>query len=687
MNAVVLSVCALLGFCDFPNARGVLVRFAGEDVAAKFSFVKSGGETLVDAADGRIRVSAPNENQAAAALGRYIREIAKGHFSRQGNRVPDVWPLPAAPLKVERSRPQLHAYNYCVFSYSFAYCDERDWRESIDRLALSGYNTALAVTGNCRVWQLFMRDAGYSERQIRDFISDEIAFSWTNCGGLETLGAPVPQEAIERDARLGRYIVREMRALGIEPMLQGFTGLLPNSSHQALAKERYPDVRLLEQGMWCGDAFKRPILLDATTETYSRLAKMWYRRLFEVYGIGDPKFFVGNLFSEGGIASDVDCPAIAAAMQREQQLAAPGATWCISCWGSAPRQDLVNGLDPSHARIIVLDRNMANGGKFPRSFGPFAWVWGELLNFGNNDGIYGGYDALENLHRHAQGPDGKTLVGHASESEGIDSNPWFYELFTDLVFRPTLLQGRGASEAWLADYARRRYGTDDPRIVEALVLLRDSAWHVDRMQEGCNEALMCARPEWNVRKVSRWATDRPLYYNPADVENAARRYHAVALGRPELLKLPTFRFDYVDLFRQVLADRANSLVPRLREKEAQAKFLSLIDQVDELVACDDHFRLDVREAKIRRVAGERGVRAFRRMLTTWTDGTRAAPNDYAHRQFSGLLSGFYARRWRVFFDDPEHSEEALDRLARDAPGAVFPIRPRGDLLALGARVL
>ncbi len=686
MSFLLLAFCTVLGVCDFPATRGVLERFAGKENAAKFTFVKSDGEAVVDAADGKICVRAPSENLASAALGRYIRELAKGHFSRQGNRVPKVWPLPSAPLKVERSRPQLHAYNYCVFSYSFAYYDEQDWRANIDRLALSGYNTALVVTGNSRVWQLFLRDAGFSEKQISDYISDEVAISWTNCGGLETLGAPVPNEAIEREARVGRFIVREMRALGIEPMIQGFTGLLPGSARQVLTKEKYPDARLLEQGLWAG-TYTRPILLDATTKTYSQLAKLWYRRLFEVYGISDPKYFVGNLFSEGGIASEVNCPAIAAAIQREQQRAVPGVTWCISCWGPAPRQDLINGLDPSHARIIVLDRNMANGGKFPRSFGPFTWVWGELLNFGNNDGIYGGYDALANLHRHAEGADGKTLVGYAAESEGIDTNPWFYELFTDLVFRPNLLRGRGAAEAWLKDYALRRYGTDDARLVEAMEILKGSIWHVDRIQEGCNESVVCARPAWNVRKASAWATDRPLYYNPSDVENAARRYHAVAIERPDLLALPTFRFDYVDLVRQVLSDRANSLVPRLKEKSAQKKFLALIEQMDELLACDDNFRLDVREAKIRRVAGERGVRAFRRMLTTWTAGTVSPLNDYAHRQYSGLLSGYYAKRWQAFFDEPEHSKETLDRLAREAPTTALPVRPRGDLLALAARLI
>ena len=676
--------------CPFPAARDVLVRFAGAKIADRFVFekVREGGAALIDGQGDGIRIRAANENRAAAAVGRYIREVAKGHFSRRGNRVPVRWPVPEKPLAVKAVLPQFHAYNYCAFSYSFAFYDESDWRANIDRLALAGFNSALVTAGNARVWQLFLRDAGFSEEQIAAYIADEIGIAWTNCGGMEGLGAPVPSDAIEREARLGRFIVREMRRLGIEPMLQGFTGLLPNSSAEALTKDRYPDVRLLDQGLWA-QTYKRPVLLDATTETYTKLAKLWYRRLFEVYGISDPKYFVGNLFSEGGMAHEVDCPAIAAAMQRNQQLASPGALWCISCWGNAPRQDLLDGLDPSLTRIVVLDRNMANGGVFPRDFGKMTWLWGELLNFGNNDGLYGGLDALENIGRHAEGPNGKTLRGYALESEGLDANPWFYELFTDLFFCPDLLKGEGAVTRWFASYADRRYGVSDPRLHEAMGLLAESIWRIDRMQEGCSESVFCGRPCWNPHASSTWASHRPLYYDPSDVEQAARLYLAVAKENPELLRLETFRFDFTDLFRQVLSDRGRSLASRLQhEPMARTAFLDLMRQTDELLACTEAFRYDVVEQRARDRSGARGVRSLRRMLTTWTDGTRSCLNDYAHRQLAGLFANYYRPRWEMFFADPDGCDARLDAFAAEAQRAQWTMPARGgDLLSIASRIL
>ena len=694
--AVALGAARCHAACAFPAARGVLTRFAGEAVAERFAFARMEAaepQAEISARDGKILIRATDENRAAAAVGRYIREIAKGHWSRSGNRVPAEWPLPEKPVAVKSVLPHLHAYNYCVFSYSFAFYGEEEWRANIDRLALSGFTSALVPTGNMKVWQLFLRDAGFSEEQIAAFIPDETAQSWVNCGVMEGVGAPFPPERIDEEARLGSWIVKEMRALGIEPMLQGFTGLLPNSATNVLAGAKWPDAKLYDQGRWAG-GLKRPILLDATTDAYARLAKMWYKRLYEVYGISDPRYFVGNLFSEGGIAKGVDCRKIAAAMQRGQQAASPGATWCISCWGSAPRQDLLEGLNPDLTRIIVLDRNMANGGRFPRGFGKITWIWGELLNFGGNEGMYGGMDALVNLGGHRKGPNGATLRGYALESEGLDSNPVFYDLFTDLFFRPDVTGTTGVPPvantlaSWLADYAERRYGIRDPRIEQALSLLARSVWNVNRMQEGCSETVFCARPKWDVKKSSSWATREKMYYDPKKVEAAARLYLSVAQERPELLKLETFRFDFTDVFRQVLSNRGVALVPRLKDDpSARAEFLALIWQQDALLACTDAFRLDTYEARARKRAGTRGVRALRRMYTTWIERPNSNLNDYAHHQFAGLLANYYLKRWETFFADPGHAAAALDALEAAAPSAAWTTPPRGgNLLGLASEI-
>lgn len=107
-TVIALHAFGASGTNVFPAARGVLQRFAGEDVAEKFVFMRIEADepqAEVSAHDGKILIRATDENRAAAAVGRYIREVAKGHWSRCGNRVPTEWPLPKEPLKVKAALP------------------------------------------------------------------------------------------------------------------------------------------------------------------------------------------------------------------------------------------------------------------------------------------------------------------------------------------------------------------------------------------------------------------------------------------------------------------------------------------------------------------------------------------------------------------------------------------------------
>ena len=95
-----------------------------------------------------------------------------------------------------------------------------------------------------------------------------------------------------------------------------------------------------------------------------------------------------------------------------------------------------------------------------------------------------------------------------------------------------------------------------------------------------------------------------------------------------------------------------------------------------------------REAIEELLVGERGVRALRRMYTTWIERPRSNLNDYAHHQFAGLLSNYCAKRWEAFFADPDHADEKLDRLELAAPSAAWTMPPRGgDPLGLASEIV
>ena len=95
-------------------------------------------------------------------------------------------------------------------------------------------------------------------------------------------------------------------------------------------------------------------------------------------------------------------------------------------------------------------------------------------------------------------------------------------------------------------------------------------------------------------------------------------------------------------------------------RQASAEFLQLIRDLDELLATSDEFLLGTWLEDAKRWGATDAERAklewnARRILTLW--GTGAALRDYAWKEWSGLLTGFYAKRWEIFF---QRQQEALD---------------------------
>lgn len=613
----------------------------------------------------KISISAPDTRLAAAGLGCYLRDVAQAHWSWCGSRLDVPMPQPSREHAYTPAFSRTVAYNYCTLSYTMAFWGKKEWREELDRLALYGFEMPLVQAGLPKVWQLTLRELGYPEERIAAFIPDEAAAAWWNMGNLEGLGGPLSQARIDADAELGRYIVHEAKALGMKPILQGFVGLLPHDLPQYLSKTEYADAKFVNQGRWV-DGFVRPTLLLPNSESYAKIAAIWYKNLLKVYGVERADAFAGDLFHEGGSTAGVDVKACARAVQAAQQLASPGAIWVIQAWHGNPRADLLAGLDPRYALVEGLVKDQVKGHRYRRSFANVPWVWCELLNFGGNHGLYGGMEMLMKLGELTQQPGASTMVGYGLLSEGLETNPLYYEFFTERFFVPRDKVYTAAEyDAWLVAYAKRRYGAAPEQVIQALKFLSGSVYKPVRDQEGCTESIACAKPSWTARKVSSWATGE-MYYSTKDTLKAALCFATAAKHSPELLDVETFRYDLIDTTRQALSDLGRPLLALGPSGKGAPYFLEAIRQTDQVLACEPRWTLKWREDIARRTGGEDAAKAIRRMYTTWS-GRKGALNDYAHRQLAGLMRDYYLKRWEIFFGadaekrDPSPAFEALNK--------------------------
>lgn len=692
-------------------AEGVLARVTPSAKGSVFFNLEPalGNRISISGKPGHIQVAASDVRKLVAGYGWYLKNIAKVHFSWNGDRLelPNPLPAPSVPVTIESPWNIVFAYNYCTLSYTAAFWDWSRWQHELDFLALSGFTHALVTAGLEKTWEDFLIGAGYPKGDAIRFIPNPAFAAWWNMGNLEGHGGPLSRQQIDRQALLGRKIVSRMKQLGMTPVLQGYVGFVPADFEEHVNMK---GLKLVPQGDWVG--FRRPWVVDPTCPAFPRLAADWYKALRKVYGISG-KAFGGDLFHEGGRKGDIDVAQAARAVGSAMQKASPGSTWVIQAWGGNPSRELLGGTDKKHTLVLQLTKDLANGGKGLRTFDGIPWVWCELANFGGNTGLYGGIPLLARLGSDLAEYEDKGLTGMGTLSEGLETNPLHYALFCDRLWTRQDIP----VDEWLKNYARQRYGASPDSVVEALRVLARSVYQPVRSQEGCTESIICARPAWEVRKASTWSSGE-RYYKLGDMVRAARGYVKTAADHPELLEKETFRYDLVDVVRQVLADAAFYQLQQVKEafdagNEADYKkqvrlFLSLITDMDALLATDRQFLLGTWQEKalnLGTTAKEKALmdRAAKMLVTTWIDKAPQGLNDYSNRQWAGLVADFYLPRWKNFFNSQldvltgkkdretaarEYREKTVrEELAFAGNGKIYPVKPSGSPLAIASRIM
>lgn len=555
-------------------------------------------------------------------------------------------------------------YNYCTHSYTAAFWGEKEWGEELDLMALQGVNRALVSAGMGKVWELTLRDLGYPEEKIKEFIPNPSADAWWNMGNLEGHSGPLTQGIIDREAKLGKFIVNRMRELGMEPILPGFVGLVPSEFSKYVELE---GARYVPQGTWVDKKFVRPWVLDQTCPAFAKVADVYYKNLKKVYGMA-PKFFGGDLFHEGGTAKGIDVAEAALSVQNKMQEASPGSTWALQAWSGNPTENFLKKIDKDKLIVFALEGNgnleaWKSAGKGFKPFHGTPWVWGELQNFGGRQNLWGPMDKMFMFGDLPDSPGKDQLKGWGSFSEGTETNPMYYELFFQRFWLPKNKSfNQEEQQEWTKRYALNRYGAAPDELLSGLNKLRTSLYSPMRSSGGSTENILCGRPSRYKERVSTWAPGG-ITYNPLIPIEAANDLLKAAEKYPELLKQETFRFDLMDISRHISGDIARPLLEatlRAYDRKDLKEFDRLSGAYLDLMLKTDAVMGTVKESRF----GEMYERALakgdtpeekklmgtacKRLVTTWS-GQYDQLNDYAHRQLQGLMKDYYMPRWAAFF--------------------------------------
>ena len=677
----------LLGVTLYASPITGLLERIDKGASRKFVIERLKGEKdffELDQKGNKVVVRGNNYVSIATGINWYLKYYAGINLSWNGMQadLPEVLP---PVLKKERHETDLklrYDFNYCTFSYSMAFWDWKRWEQEIDWMALHGINLPLAMVGTDVVWKNVLEELGYTREEINAFIAGPGFQAWWLMNNLEGWGGPNPDSWYERQEELQKRILKRMREYGIEPVLPGYSGMVPHNAKDRLG------LNVADPGRWNG--YPRPAFLQPTDPQFERIAALYYREMTRLYG--KASYYSMDPFHEGGNTSGVDLEAAGKAIWKAMKQANPRAAWVVQAWGANTRPQMIRNLPAGD--MVVLDLfsesrpqwgDPASSWYRKEGFGQHDWLFCMLLNYGGNVGLHGKMAHLiEEFYKAKDSSFGKTLKGVGMTMEGIENNPVMYELLCELPWR----EQRFSKDEWLEGYLKARYGKSDSQVSQAWMLLSNTIYNCPAAstQQGTHESILCARPSWKAYQVSSWS-EMSDYYDPADVIRAA----GMMVDAAERFRgNNNFEYDLVDIVRQAVAEKGRLMYRVLvdaykagdRElfKLSSDRFLRLILMQDRLLATRPEFKVGRWLESARNLGSTEEEKDWyewnaRVQITTW--GNRVAADDgglhdYAHREWNGLLRDFYYLRWKTWLDEQLKSFEdgqpkAIDFYALEEP--------------------
>jgi alpha-N-acetylglucosaminidase len=703
---------------DLAAARALVARVVPAS-ASRFTVAAipdSAGHDVfeVESQHGRVTLRGSSGVAIASALNWYLEQVAGLNASLPLKPFTLPTPLPRVPAAVHRTTPYRIRYffNYCTFSYSMAWWDWKDWQSMIDWMALKGINAPLAVTGQEGVWRLMLQDFGFSRQQVADFLVGPAYLPWGWMANIDGLGGPLPDSWIDSHIALERQILARERSLGMTPVLQGFTGHVPKA-----ITDVKPGVTLHQTGNWSA-GFSGTWFLDPHDSLFQKMGRRFVERQTELFGTDH--LYAADPFNEIDPPSN-DSTFLAGmgrAIYGAMQSADSNATWVIQAWflvygakfwQHPQAQALLGAVPDDHMLVLDLWGDRSPGWKGRRGFYGKPWIWNVLYNFGGKVSLNGDLPRIAaNLDTAIRSPEHGRLEGLGMTMEGLGTNPIVPDFVMDQVWRdrvPEILP-------WTRAYISRRYGRFNHSAWSAWQQLLGTAFR-SAAQTG---NFLAERPQFYQAKV-RYRSEPKAPYADSLLAQALDSLLAAA---PALAGNDAYRYDVVNLTRQVLAPLGLKLVGQVEEAyhrkdrtgilRAESQVVALLRDLDTLTATRPEFLLGRWIADARRWGTDDLERRLyewnaRNLITLWgtkcTEGEDDDLNLYAYKEWEGMFSSYFLPRWERFFEGLNAALEsgtAFDRApfaaasceweqrwSREASG--FRVTPTGDPVATARRLV
>ena len=655
ISAIVILMAVAVnanGNDDVEQATALAGRLSAR-LADKVEFYKMEAELGKDAftlesRGGKVIIGGNNANSMAVGLNRYLNRYCKVTVSWYAGvpmELPDVLPDVPAPERITARVPQRFFLNYCTWGYTMPFWQWRDWERFIDWMALNGVNLPLAITGQEAVWYNVWTKLGMTDKQVRSYFTGPAYLPWHRMANIDGWCGPLPKEWLENQTALQQRIVERERALNMRPVLPAFAGHVPGA-----LRELFPDADIQALGGWAGfDEQYRTFFLNSEDPLYTRIQRLFLEeqtRLFgtdHIYGIDpfnevDPPSFEPDYLNK-----------VSRHIYESLTAVDPDAEWLQMAWFLYyQRKDythertraMLTGVPQGKMTMLDYYCEYKEMWREHEGFYGQPFIWCYLGNFGGNTNVQGRVkEAGERIER-ALAECGDNLVGIGSTLEGLDVQQFPYEYILEKAW-----DFAKTDEQVVNELADRHAGHQDSHAREAWRLLYDNV--LDITPSNFAAPLPCSYPAMDKES-------RTVKYNPHDLLAVWD-----ALLAQDHVTTDAMTIDLVWVGRQLLGDlflvekQALDKAYRQRDKEGvfahSGLMIELLSDLDDLNSHHPHATLAHWLRQARKLGKTTEIKDYyemnaKRLITTWGGSL----NDYACRNWNGLMWNYYAKRWEIY---------------------------------------
>lgn len=649
----------------YDEVNGIIGRTIGEKYLSQFELrldrrLKDDYFTIASLRE-KIVLTSNSGLGLASAFNCYLKEVCNCHISRFGNQIKLPEKLPAVNGKIDRTThfKYRYAYNYCTHSYSMAFYGEEEWQKEIDFLAMNGVNLVLDILGMEEVYRRFLTKLGYRHREIKNFLSGPAYFAWFYMGNVCSIGGPLHDNFFYEKCELARRNHRRMQVLGMNVVLQAYTGMVPRDIQK---KDR--DVVTVEQGKW--KEIDRPLIVSPDSVHYIKYAKLFYECQREVFG-DITHFFAGDIGHEGGKLNKSKAKESYTNVMESMLSFDKEAMWVVQCWSLNPGKTFTNSVKAYRDNhILMLDLNTEkinhNANRFSRLAKYGNVLCGLLNNFGGRNGLLGNVNDIPKMVKECS--ERPNFKGIALTAESTNVNP----IVTDIFFS-TVWEDITDVNDWVKKYALRRYGKANENINKSMEILLKTVYGAETpgLTFGAPETMGCRRPFDPENKLFTARGTVKVNYSRKEFDEA------VALFLKDYDKFKNnecYIYDAVDLLRQSISNKMTSVVKKtisaykskdyLVCMEYANQLISLLDNLDRILLNSKYFSYSSYIEPVQKYTDklddftkELYTINAKALITTWycrllSDNGNL--HDYAHRQLGDLIDSFHKMRWEKFIE-------------------------------------